>query len=134
MTEEKEIKEEPKKEKPKKFIDVRVVKSHGKSAVIEWVDDGKVFRKISPVSKIKDGKIDEQELEKCPDYGVPWAKEIKLSASSEDLENALHNAGIWTPQDALKNSQAIRGALNAAYKTGLSSILKTATKYKKNKE
>lgn len=130
MTEEKEIKEKPKE---KKFIEVRIIKSHGKGAVIEWVADGKVFRKIAPVSKVKDGKIEEKDLEKCPDYGIPWAKEIELSASSEDLENALHNAGIWTSQDALKNSKAILGALNATYKTGLSSIFKTAQKYK-NKE
>jgi len=131
MTEE-EKKEEPKKE-PKVFIDVRIVKSQGKGAVIEWVSEGKAFRKIAPLSKLKDGKIEEKDLEKCPDYGVPWAKEIELSASSEDLETALHNAGIWTPQDALRNSKAILGALNATYKTGLSSILKTANKYK-NKE
>jgi hypothetical protein len=131
MTE--EIKEEPKKEQPKKFIEVRVVQSQGKGAVVEWVSEGRAFRKIAPLSKLKDGKIEEKDLEKCPDYGVPWAKEIKLSATSEDLENALHNAGIWTPQDALKNSQAILGALNATYKSGLSSILKTAQKYK-NKE
>jgi len=132
MTEE-EKKEEPKKEKPKKFIEVNIIRSRGKGAVIEWVSEGKAFRKIAPLSKLKDGKIEEKDLEKCPDYGVPWAKEIELSATSEDLETALHNAGIWTPQDALKNPQAILGALNATYKTGLSSIFKTAQKFK-NKE
>lgn len=121
------------KEQPKKYIEVRTVRTKGKSAIVEWVEDKKVFRKIVPTGKIKDGKIEEEDLKKCPDYGVPWAKEIKLSASSEDLENALHNAGIWTPQDAMKNSGVIIGALNATYKSDLASILRTAKKYK-NKE
>lgn len=133
MTEE-ELRKEPEmeetqKEKPKNYQEIRVIQSHGKGAVVEWVDKGKAYRKIVPQSKIKDNKIEEEALNKSPDYGVHWAKEIELSASSDDLEMALHNAGIWTPQDAMKYSSRIIGALNATYKSDLASILRVAKKY-----
>ena len=126
-----EVKEEPKKEP--KLIKVRVLSSRGKGAVVEWVENKQAFRKIVPVSKIKGNQIDEETLDKSPDYGVPWAKEIKLNASAKDLEIALHNAGVWTTEDAMKKPQAIIGAINTAYKTDLAAILSAARKYK-NKE
>lgn len=113
----------------KSFKQIKVIQARGESAVVEWVEDGKVFRKIAPVKKINDEQIEEKVLDKCPDYGVAWAKEIELSASPEDMEKALHNAGIWTAEDALRNSRAIIGALNAAYKTDLASIINAAKKY-----
>ncbi len=120
--------DEIKKEEPK-LIEVREIKSRGKSSVVEWVDEGKAFRKVVPVNKIKDGAIPEDVLDKAPQYGIPWAKEIKVKATAEDIEIALHNAGIWTADDALKNSNRIIGAINAAYKTSLASVLQTAKKY-----
>jgi hypothetical protein len=133
MTSEKEeVKEEEKKKEPKMKM-VRVVASRGKGAVVEWVENGEAIRKIVPVSKIKGEEIDEDTLDKSPDYGVPWAKEIKLNASAKELEKALHNAGVWTAEDAMKKPQAIIGAINTAYKTDLVAILQAAKKYK-NKE
>jgi hypothetical protein len=131
MASEKEVKEEEKKkEEPKKEpIQVQIVASRGKSAVVEWVEDGEAFRKIVPKYKMKGNEIDEDTLGKAPDYGVPWAKEIKLSASAKELEKALHNAGVWTAEDATKKPQAIIGAINTAYKTDLAAILRAAKKY-----
>jgi len=121
--------EEVKVQKKKQFKPVNIIKSRGKSAIVEWVEEGKVFRKIVPIRNIKNGSVEEKTLDKCPDYGVPWSKEVVLSASSEDIERSLHNAGIWTAEDALKNSRAIIGALNAAYKSDLASIIHAAKKY-----
>ena len=115
------------------YKQVRIVKSRGKSAVVEWVYRGKAYRKTVPLDEVKGDKIDSEVLDKCPDYGVPWAKEVNTEATPGDLEAALHNAGIWTAEDALKNLSGIKGALNATYKTGLAEILKTAKQYK-NKE
>jgi hypothetical protein len=125
---EKEVAKEEEKKQPEQK-QVRIVVSRGKGAVVEWVEDGKAFRKIVPLSKMKGDKIGEDVLDKSPDYGVPWAKEIKLNASAEDLEIALHNAGVWTAEDAMKNPRAIIGAINTAYKNDLAAILKAAKKY-----
>ena len=131
MSEENKIEEKPKeiKKETKHFIEVQVVKKRGESAVVEWVADKKAFRKTVPLKLIKDGKIEEKQLTKCPDYGIPWAKEIEPNLSSEDLEKALHNAGVWTAEDALRSPGAIIGALNTAYKTDLGAILKAAKKH-----
>jgi hypothetical protein len=75
---------------------------------------------------VKKDSIDEKELDKCPDYGVPWAEMVKPSLTAEDLEVALHNAGIWTAEDAARKAGAVIGAINAAYKTDLGAILKAA--------
>jgi hypothetical protein len=117
----------------KTYKKVRIVKSRGKSAVVEWVYRGKAYRKTVPLDEVEGEKIDSDVLKKCPDYGVPWAKEVSPDATPGDLEEALHNAGIWTAEDAFKNPSGIIGALNATYKTGLAAILKAAKKYK-NKE
>lgn len=130
MVEEK-VKEESKKEP--KLIKVRVISSRGKGAVVEWVENKQAFRKVVPVSKLKGNQIDEETLDKAPDYGVPWAKEVKPNASAKDLEIALHNAGVWTAEDAMQKPQAIIGAINTAYKTDLAAILSAARKYR-NKE
>lgn len=128
MTSESEEKQEEKKP-VKHFIEVRVIQKRGKGAVVEWVEGGKAFRKIVPLGQVKDDKVEEKALEKSPDYGVPWAKEIKMNAKPEDIETALHNAGIWTAQDAMKGAGRVIGALNAAYKTDLGAILTAAKKY-----
>jgi len=122
-----EIKETP---KPPSKVTVNVVEKRGKSAVVEWVD-GKAFRKVVPLKDVKDGEILESVLKKSPDYGVPWAKEVDPNATPEDIEVALHNAGIWTAEDALRNPAGIKGAINAAYKSGLVEILQAAKKYRK---
>lgn len=123
MTESKEEK------KQKKYKEIRVISSRGKSAIVEWVYRARSYRKTVPIQEIKNGKIDEEILDKCPDYGVPWGAEINLTATSEDIEVALHNAGIWTAEDAMKNASAVIGALTAAYKTDLVAILQAAKKY-----
>jgi len=128
MTEEFERVEE--KPKPPSKIAVNIVAKRGMSAVVEWVDDGKAFRKTVPLKDVKDGEILESVLKKSPDYGVPWAKEVDPNATPEDIEVALHNAGIWTAEDALRNPAGIKGAINAAYKSGLVEILQAAKKYK----
>lgn len=130
---EEEKKEEKQEEKKPVMKTVRTVSSRGKGAVVEWVDNGVAFRKIVPISKIKGNKIDEETLDKSPDYGVPWAKELNPDASAEDLEKALHNAGVWTAEDAMKSPQAVIGAINTAYKSDLVAILKAAKKHR-NKE
>ena len=129
--EKQEEKQEEKKQPEMKTI--RIVSSRGKGAVVEWVEKGKAFRKVVPVSKIKGKQIEQGVLDKSPDYGVPWAKEVNPNASAEDIEAALHNAGVWTSEDAMKNPQAVIGAINTAYKSDLAAILRAAKKYK-NKE
>lgn len=122
-------KEKQEEVKKPTFIEVRQVRSHGKGVIVEWVEDGKAIRKVVPVKAVKDNQIEESILEKAPDYGVPWAKELKPNASPEDVEIALHNAGIWTSEDALNNPGGVIGALNAAYKTDLVAVLKASKKY-----
>ena len=121
--------EEKKEEKKPALIQVRIIRSQGKSAIVEWIEKKIAYRKVVPLNKMKDNKVGEDVLEKAPDYGVPWAKELKPNASPEDIEVALHNAGIWTSEDAVKNPGGVIGALNAAYKTDLVAVLKAAKKY-----
>jgi len=129
MTFEESKAEEKTKKEVKRFKKVQIIKAHGKSAIVEWIEDGKAFRKTVPSRLIKKDSIEEKELDKCPNYGVPWAKEIVPDLTSEGLEIALHNAGVWTAEDAMKSAGRIIGAINAAYKTDLGAILRAAKKY-----
>jgi hypothetical protein len=123
-------KSEEEEKKKKSYQAIRVVSSRGKSAVVEWVYRKRAYRKIVPLEEIKGGKIDEEVLDKCPAYGVPWSEEIDPpSVTSNDIEIALHKAGVWTAEDAMKKPNAVIGAINAAYKTNLVAVLQAAKKY-----
>jgi len=125
--------DEKQEKKRKSYKAVNMISSRGKNAVVEWVYQGRAHRKIVPTKAVSGGKIETHILDQCPDYGIPWSSEIHPTLTAEEIEIALHNAGIWTPEDVWQNPNAIIGALNAAYKTDLAMILQIANKYK-NKE
>ena len=121
MDEEKEKAEQPKKAPapppapPPAEIAVKVLKTQGASALVEWVADGEAHRVFVPAAKVKGGSVTESVLGKGVPYGIPW-RDIKLPALdiAAALEKALHNAGVWTAEDLVRNQRAAHGAVQSA--------------------
>jgi len=107
---------------------VRVIEDRGKSAVVEFVEEGKVARKVIPRDAIKIGaeglEVKRRDLKLGADYGHPW-REVKLKASSKDLEDELYRRGIWTGDDAARNPGGVQAALMAVYGVDLAAVLRS---------
>ena len=121
------------KAKPEKkaMVVVTRVSSQGQSTVVEWYDGDYPKRKIVPTRKLTAGKeprtyeIEEKVLDKCPDYGVAWAKLLPDLPGLEELEKILKQRGIWTAEDfGTKNHQYL-GALQQFHNKGAMAILKS---------
>lgn len=82
-------------------VQVKVIKTKGESALIEWGDP--TGRAFVPVSEIEDGYVKGDILAECPPYGIEWEEYLIRSSLSEStietVAQALRTAGIWTFED-----------------------------------
>jgi hypothetical protein len=94
---------------------MKLIKNDGNAALVEYVEDGELKRKIIPRSAVdENGQIDRFELEVGIPYGIAWADYIQLDATPKDIERELHKAGIWTADDLRIKQQAAVGAIQTA--------------------
>lgn len=109
---------------------VRRLKSTEETALVEWVEDGKVKRGYVPAKKFNPEGMPDSVLSKATPFGLPWAKIAQLHATPEDLETALHNADIWTFDDLITKIQAGIGAIQTAYHLDHAALRTAAKNYK----
>jgi hypothetical protein len=121
MTEEL-IEEKKLRVKKPKMIPVKVIKGNPDNSMLEFEIGGLLQRAIIPNNIIEDGKCQEDELQFGIPYGIPW-ENVKLSASSIDVANALRRMEIWTVEDAMSNPNRIIAALQAVYGCDLAALV-----------
>jgi len=121
---------EQKKKRTVERIDVRVLGKQDDSVLCEAVVDGKAERRFVPARSLKDDTVTKSTFLKSPMYGIPWESLELEPITGDKLAQALHNAGIWTFEDAAQNNQAILGALQQIYSLDVSAILRFAKSYK----
>lgn len=114
-------------------IEVAYIAHIGHAALVEYRDEDNNLRRVSiPRRKLPDNhKVPFTELERGIPCGIPWADHLVPSATAETIETALHNQGIWQPEDALRNPQAVLSALQIAYGVDLAAILSAARELSK---
>lgn len=117
-----------------KTTPVRLVETRGTSGVFEWLDGETLRRCVLPLDACVDGAIDDQTLSLGVPYGLDWGKIITLQASVEKLTEALHRAGIWTPEDLIVNQQAAYGCLQSVYGLDLAGLIRAADKARKERK
>jgi len=114
------------------FVQVKVLNDQGKTVLVEWVEDNKIKRGFIPSKNLAtDSLVAKKVLSAATPYGLPWAKLIKLQATPEGIEVALHRAGIWTMEDLMKNPMPALGAIQAAYWLDMSILLMAAQEFEK---
>lgn len=98
-------------EKQPELVPVRVIGERGRSVLVQ-TDDCK--RWFVPTSKVKDGQVDRETLDKAVAHGVPWEDYLDLSnLTAEALALALRQAGIYTSDDLQqKDRKLIRISVN----------------------
>lgn len=102
-----------KSERPRP-IAVEVVRRDGKSVLCAWMDGNQYRRAFVPASKLKGNDVDAAVLEKCPAYGVDWAKKFNLPGA-DGLANELRRQGIWTADDFKRGAANVRAAIMRVY-------------------
>ena len=126
-----EQKEELKQEKPE-MIDVRIVRQGEKHTVVQWMDDGEPFRVVLLNSKMKDGRVKKDDLDKGQPFGLDFKDVFKgfELPTMKDLELKFKAHNVWTAEDVRKNPQQVVSALGSIY----SPILRHLMNYIKAKK
>lgn len=102
---------------------MRLIKKDKEAALVEYVENGEVKRKIIPRSAVdENGQIDRFELEAGIPYGIAWADYLQLDSTPKDIERELHKAGIWTADDLRTKQQAAVGAIQTALSIHLGTL------------
>jgi hypothetical protein len=106
---------------------VTVVKQKEQSSLVQFVTDEVLTRKYVPTKEIVNGFVPDEVLEQAIPYGYPF-EEITLIFNNQKFVNEMHNVGVWTAEDALKNQQKVWAALCATFAENLPIILETSKK------
>lgn len=91
---------------------VKVVRITDGAALVEYLEDGVLFRKSVPALEVEGNKVDTEVLDAGILIGEDWdavVAELDFAVSA-----ALHNRGVWSAADLLGNSGQARNALLAA--------------------
>ena len=104
--EQEEVKE-PREEKKTKAT-WRIIRTiAGKNVLIEYERGDEVNRVLIPLKTLD--KVTDSVLDAGAQYGLKWAKVIE--GADKKLESELHQAGIYTKEDFIKNGLAARSVL-----------------------
>lgn len=116
------------------IISITAIGREGQAALVQWVDEqGALRRAHIPTTSVMTDAVGQtkalaSELRLGIPYGIPWAQLIKPAVTSERIEQALHDVGIWTVKDLQANTQAAVGALQTAYGVDLGVLLNIAAR------
>ena len=114
-------------------MEVKIIARDGHSVLIEWVDNGKLYRGVLPSSSIEgDGYVYKIELKRAAPYGIPWEEVVILKATSDQLAQNLRMREIWTAQDVYDQPEQVQSAIMATYGIDYHMLLKLANKEAKH--
>ena len=102
--------EEP-KNKVVKSVPVRILTAKGVSALVEWFEKDAPKRGFVPVTAVTDGSVSADVLDVAIPYGLDFTLLSLPKVTSLDLQNALHNQGVWTIEDVRFKRQNIQAAI-----------------------
>ena len=94
---------------------VQVIRKKNRTALVQWRDDnGRLLRGTIPAEQVEESEqestVDQSVLDMSVPYGVSWQDFMSdIYISAEDVEVALHNAGVWTVQDMRLNPSTVNG-------------------------
>jgi len=112
-----------------KTIEVKVIRSKGLVALVEWNDADGVQRGIVPTTAINKNRVVRAELKAAIPYGIPWEKLITVSATPRKIAAELRRVGIWTKEDLETRPNQALSAIQAAYGVGLADLLRAVRQH-----
>ena len=95
---------------------VKIIHSHNDIKLVEWVEDGNVYRAWTTPDMIESVEGQQAEVSH-PDRGIPygedWSELISRSVNPDEVEMSLKNSGIWTFEDLQTRPNEVHGAIMA---------------------
>ena len=91
-------------------VSVKIIRTQGKTSLIEWEHYGRTFRGSVLSSEISEKTVSMETLENATLYGLDFST-LSIPGALE-LEKELHSVGIWTADEVLHNRTELLQALN----------------------
>lgn len=105
---------------------VKVIAHKANSALVEFAEDGIVFRRVVPYSAINKDKIEDKTLLNGAPYGVDFSTIDldRLTVGFKDrLIKAFRDRNLWTREDFERNPTLVRDSLLNAINADVASIM-----------
>ena len=110
---------------------VRIINKEDVHVLVEWYEGTLPMRGSFPSHVVhEDGgeySIPDEALSLAIPYGIDWAFLLEGAVGNVTPElfcECLRKAGMWTPENVMKNPAAVHGALMQAYSVDLQRILR----------
>lgn len=118
---------------------VKFLGTKGRTALVEWYDNGETFRAFVPEEYVKmtgESGYEVDNPHQGMGYGVNWVEVGKViftgidpTLISESLSKELKRVGIWTVEDAKAKPQLVTTAIQTAIGLTSRSIIAKAKDY-----
>jgi hypothetical protein len=112
------------------LVPVTVIADAGKSILVQYVDNGMLTRKTVPAHMVRNNQVYSEVLSQGIPFGYPF-EEMPIEFNAQKFANELHNLGIWSVEDLLKQPRSILSALNAGFADNVANVLEIAKQEKK---
>lgn len=110
---------------------VTMLSTKGASTLVEWInDDGVLCRTYVPAAKFSNGFVADNVLASGIPYGFPW-EEVEIKFDMQQFAIEMHNAGLWTVEDVLRQPKTLTGVLRKIFEASFKAVLETASREKK---
>jgi len=111
----------------------RLITKSGQTGLIEVNRDGVLERCLLPAQLLEGNtELTGEQIDAGAPYGLPFSEFIQLSPTkdlAQQLETALHNAGVWTLEDLRTKVPSAISALQTVYGIEFRKLIKAAEAY-----
>lgn len=116
---------------------VKLINRNGRAALIEYQVEGATARGFVPAEALRQDagqtyESNQYEVDRptlAAPYGMPWADLVTLPATPQDIEDALHQYGIWTAEDLERNTAQATAAIISVHAREIRELLRAARGY-----
>lgn len=120
-------------------VKVKLVRVQGQSALIQWHDGQTLQRAYIPHKLLyrEEGRRyrSDEYLAHKPEqgipHGMPWGDLVRLTATPDKVEAALHSNGIFTAEDLETNHVQALAAFTSLYARDLKNLMDAARDHRR---
>ena len=108
------------------LVEVRGIEARGEALVVEWEDGGCPRRAVVPADAVRRGRCERLTLERGIPYGDDFAAALEgvETPGPDEIECALHRAGLWDGEDLRRAPGLLKQALERVFAPTLTALLR----------
>lgn len=115
---------------------VKLISTHGKVAVVEWLDTNGVVRSMVPIDSLVESEygVFHPNPQMGMPYGVAWESVDIQPVTSSALAQGLRSHGIFTLADLQSNLDTARGVLLGLLNVNVNKLVQFGISAEKHNE